>query len=158
MTREILRELRSVATDPRYAEAANALASQLQAAREDGRMPETMADLRMKFATGIGTMEIGLVYGQRNVTLNDNTISLGPTEHSLLLILATSANEAVKSQKILEELGIKPSSSNLNQGPTTAVSRLRKSLGDTGETPTCIVTVPKVGYMFVGTPISPSGS
>ncbi|WED24094.1 helix-turn-helix domain-containing protein [Vibrio sp. JC009] len=81
--------------------------------------------------------------------LDENEFLIGNNESRLLLLLLQNHGQVVTRahiQKFVwEDLGFRVDSSSLTQ----AVSNLRKTLGDSPQSPRFITTVPKIGYKFI---------
>ena len=91
-----------------------------------------MGDLRIDFA-------------QRQVTLNDETVSLTPTEYKLLYELANHAGMVLTHGQILQrvwgpEYGGEP------ELVRSFIRNLRRKLGDDARNPRYVFTEPQVGY------------
>lgn len=81
------------------------------------------------------------------ISRGDLVIKLEPRMVRLLARLAENPGEVVSTQQLLESVW-----PDVVVGPASvyqAISHLRKLLGDTGATPTCIATVTKKGYRLI---------
>lgn len=148
MVRELQRQLGVIATHTGKSAEARVLIEHLRIAG----LPESMANIHMRFNTPLGPMEFD--YGKRVVMLNGREILLGVPEKNLLNILASTPNEPVDPLELRADLLWNDPTQHPRQGPTVLVTRLRQKLGEDTKNPVCIVTAKKAGYMFVGTPIT----
>jgi DNA-binding winged helix-turn-helix (wHTH) protein/TolB-like protein/Tfp pilus assembly protein PilF len=81
------------------------------------------------------------------ISRGDLVLKLEPRMVRLLARLAENPGEVVSTQQLLESVW-----PDVVVGPASvyqAISHLRKLLGDTGATPTCIATVTKKGYRLI---------
>jgi two-component system response regulator VanR len=80
------------------------------------------------------------------VLLNENPLSLTPTEFSILRILCENKGNVVSSEKLFHEIWGDEYFTKSNNTITVHVRHLREKLGDTMDNPKYIKTVWGVGY------------
>lgn len=96
-------------------------------------------------------LNIGKLYvnrGSREVTLQDESIELTSQEFDLLWLLASRAGE-VQNRDFIYKAVVGREYDGLDRSVDVRISRLRKKLHDSNETPFRIKTIWGQGYLFV---------
>ncbi len=91
---------------------------------------------------------IAINFGNHQVTKNGEPINLTPTEYNLLYLLARNAGRVVSSETILDRVW-GPEYRDQTDYLKTYLSRLRKKLEDTPESPQLLMTERGLGYRLV---------
>jgi len=86
---------------------------------------------------------------ERKLTRYDVTVPLPPKAFDLLALLLQNAGHLMEKERIIQALWPKTFVEEANVA--NLIGLLRKTLGDSRESPEYIQTVPKRGYRFVGT-------
>jgi len=82
----------------------------------------------------------------REVLLNEKSLSLTPTEFSILRILCEQKGNVVSSEKLFHEIWGDEYFSKSNNTITVHIRHLREKMGESSDTPKYIKTVWGVGY------------
>ena len=86
---------------------------------------------------------------ERRLLNAGQTVPLAPKAHDVLVALVRRAGTLVMKRELLDQVWGDVS---VEEGVLSVyISALRKSLGDSGETPIYIETVPRAGYRFSAT-------
>jgi len=99
----------------------------------------------------VSELNIGKLYvnrGSRQVTLHDENIELTSQEFDLLWLLASKAGE-VQNRDYIYKAVVGREYDGLDRSVDVRISRLRKKLADSNETPFRIKTIWGQGYLFV---------
>ena len=88
------------------------------------------------------------------------TVRLQPQPFKLLCLLATNAARVVSREEIRSALWTGNTFVDFDQGVNFAISQIRDALGEDGDRPVYIQTVPRRGYRFVApvTPVTTDGT
>ncbi|MEL7297109.1 MAG: winged helix-turn-helix domain-containing protein [Pseudomonadota bacterium] len=106
--------------------------------------PSLQAAERLSLTFG----SLALHLDTRDVLLHQQTVSLTTTEFDLLAYLARHAGQVLARETLFKALrGLEYDG--LDRSIDVGISRLRKKLNDSGETPRRIKTVRGKGYLFV---------
>src|SRR6266481_4198813 len=89
--------------------------------------------------------------GNRHLSHNGESVALNSKYFDVLLLLVSRSGQLVEKQQIFEEVwdGVFVTDAALTQ----CIKDIRKQLGDDASSPRYIKTVPKHGYIFIGTVI-----
>ena len=89
-------------------------------------------------------------YNQQDVTINDEPLSLTPTEFSILWVLCKNRGKVVDSEKLFEEVWGEKYFVNSTNTIMVHIRHLRDKMNDSAENPKYIKTVWGVGYKIEG--------
>src|SRR5205814_10689793 len=89
--------------------------------------------------------------GNRHLSRNGESVALNSKYFDVLLLLVSRSGQLVEKQQIFEEVwdGVFVTDAALTQ----CIKDIRRQLGDDASSPRYIKTVPKHGYVFIGTVI-----
>src|SRR5512144_1344588 len=89
--------------------------------------------------------------GNRQLLRNGESVALNSKYFDVLLFLVSRAGQLVEKQRIFEEVwdGVFVTDAALTQ----CIKDIRKQLGDDASSPRYIKTVPKHGYVFIGSAV-----
>src|SRR2546425_12666985 len=93
--------------------------------------------------------------GNRQLLRKDDPVALNSKYLDVLLLLVSRAGQLVEKQQIFDEIwdGVFVTDAALTQ----CIKDIRKQLGDDASSPRYIKTVPKHGYVFIGSVVEANG-
>ena len=95
-----------------------------------------------------------LDFDAQQLLRSGRTVRLQPQPFKLLCLLATNPGRVVTREEIRSALWPGDTFVDFDQGVNFAISQIRDALGEDGERPVYIQTVPRRGYRFVA-PVTP---
>lgn len=112
-----------------------------------GHNPDALSDPPEKRLVRFGVFEFELTSGK--LTRNGLEVSLNQQQGLVLSLLLQRAGKLVTREELQEAIWPSGTYVEFDLGLNTAMSRLRRALGDSAAEPRYVETVPKQGYRFI---------
>src|SRR5215203_478106 len=102
-----------------------------------------------------GTFEFDADSGE--LRKNGRTVALEPQPAKALSLLLSKGGEIVSREELRDVVWGKDTHVDFDRGLAYCVSQIRTALGDSGDNPRFVQTVPKQGFKFIA-PVSTTGT
>jgi DNA-binding winged helix-turn-helix (wHTH) protein len=88
---------------------------------------------------------------------NGRTVALEPQPAKALALLLARAGEVISREELRDQVWGKDTHVDFDRGLAYCVSQVRSALGDSGENPRFVQTIPKKGFKFIA-PVERAGT